>query len=100
MRAGTFPKLTASTANSRVAEFVATTITTIFAFTLVIAIVAPPNNWDSTTYHMARVLNWIQQESVNHFPTYNLRQIELNPWAEYAILQFQLLSGGDYLANL
>ena len=52
------------------------------------------------TYHMSRVMHWLQQGSVDHFPTSNTRQIELNPWAEFAILQFQVLSGGDHLANL
>ena len=75
-------------------------ISVILACTFVIAVVAPPNNWDSLTYHMTRVMFWIQQGSVAHFPTNNLRQIELNPWAEFAITHFQLLSAGDRFANL
>lgn len=68
--------------------------------TFVTAIVAPPNNWDSMTYHMSRVVHWLQNRSVAHYPTHILRQIELNPWAEFAITQFQALSGGDRYANL
>jgi 4-amino-4-deoxy-L-arabinose transferase-like glycosyltransferase len=52
------------------------------------------------TYHMSRVMHWFQQGSVAHYPTNILRQLELNPWAEFAILHLQVLSGGDYLANL
>ena len=100
IRTGSFPKPKTSIVLSRAEKLGVVTITIILAFTFIIAIVAPPNSWDSMTYHMTRVMNWIQQESINHFPTNNLRQLELNPWAEYAILQFQLLSGGDYLANL
>jgi len=64
------------------------------------AVVAPPNTWDSMTYHMSRVMHWIQNQSVAHYPTNIIRQIELNPWAEFAITNFQILSKGDYLANL
>jgi len=72
----------------------------ILAGTLLIAIVSPPNTWDSLVYHMTRVMFWIQNGSVAHFATNNLRQIELNPFAEFAILHLQLLSGGDRFANL
>lgn len=68
--------------------------------TFIIAIVSPPNNWDSMTYHMSRVMHWLQNRSVAHYPTHILRQIDLNPWAEFAITQFQALSGGDRYANL
>ena len=68
--------------------------------TFVTAILAPPNTWDSMTYHMSRVMHWLQNRSVAHYPTHILRQIELNPWAEFAITHFQALSGGDRYANL
>ncbi|MBI3977567.1 MAG: glycosyltransferase family 39 protein [Chloroflexi bacterium] len=66
----------------------------------VIALAAPPNTWDSMTYHMPRVVHWIQQGSVDHYPTSVLRQLYQNPWAELAILHLQVLSGGDRFANL
>lgn len=66
----------------------------------VVALVAPPNTWDSMTYHMSRVMHWIQNESVAHYPTNIPRQLQLSPGAEFIILQLQLLSGGDRLANL
>ncbi len=65
-----------------------------------IAIVAAPNNWDSMTYHLGRVMHWIQNRSTDFYPTSILRQLYMKPWAEYAILHFQLLSGGDRFANL
>ena len=68
--------------------------------TLLIAVSAPPNNWDSMTYHMSRVVHWIQNSSVNHYPTHIDRQLWLNPWAEFAITHFQMLSGGDRFANM
>jgi hypothetical protein len=65
-----------------------------------IAVVAPPNNWDSMSYHMARVAHWIQNHSVDHYPTNYLPQLYHSPWAEFAIMHFQILSGGDRFANL
>ncbi|WP_373525495.1 ArnT family glycosyltransferase [Nostoc sp.] len=65
-----------------------------------IAIVAPPNNWDSMDYHMSRVAYWIQNHSVAHYPTSYTPQLYQNPWSEFVILHFQILSGGDYFANL
>ena len=72
----------------------------IMLTTLSIALICPPNNWDAMTYHMSRVMHWIQNQSVAHYRTNILRQIEMNPWAEYAITNFQILSDGDRFANL
>jgi hypothetical protein len=85
---------------SRTDKFLVIVIVGILTCTFVIAVVSPPNNNDSLTYHMSRVMHWLQQGSVAHFPTNVLRQLEMNPWAEFAILHLQLLSGSDYLANL
>ena len=66
----------------------------------IIAWISPPNNFDSMTYHMSRVVHWIQNKSVAYYPTHIPRQLHHNPWSEFAILQFQILSGGDRFANL
>ena len=52
------------------------------------------------TYHMSRVVHWIQDRSVANYPTHILRQLHQNPWSEFAILHFQVLSGSDRFANL
>ncbi|MEH2069344.1 MAG: hypothetical protein V7K47_14475 [Nostoc sp.] len=65
-----------------------------------IAIIAPPNNWDSMDYHMSRVAHWIQNHSVAHYPTSYTPQLYQNPWSEFVILHLQILSGADYFANL
>src|SRR5438093_3864597 len=65
-----------------------------------VAFVAPPNNADSMIYHMARVMHWLQNQSVAHYPTSIPKQLYQPPWAEFAITHFQVLSGGDRWANL
>lgn len=64
------------------------------------ALIAPPNTWDAMTYHMARVAHWAQNRSVAFYPASDQRQLYQHPWAEYALVQMQLLSGGDHFANM
>jgi hypothetical protein len=72
----------------------------IAAVTLFIALASPPNNWDSQTYHLARIEHWIQNRSLAFYPTSNTRQLMLPDFAEVLILQLRLLSGGDHLDNI
>lgn len=65
----------------------------------ILALVAPPNTWDSMTYHMGRIIHWLQNKNVEFYPTHISRQLYQNPWSEFAILNFQILTGGDRLAN-
>jgi hypothetical protein len=58
-----------------------------------------PNNWDSMTYHLARVAHWIQNRSVDIYPTNISRQITLGPGAEYLLLVAQVVADSDRLAN-
>jgi Flp pilus assembly protein TadD/4-amino-4-deoxy-L-arabinose transferase-like glycosyltransferase len=75
-------------------------IAVIVAALGLIALIAPPNNWDSMNYHMARVAHWIQNKSIGFYPTMLPSQLYQNPWAEFAIGHLQILSGGDRFANL
>lgn len=63
------------------------------------AVLYPPNNYDSMSYHMARVAHWIQEQSVDYYPTSIDRQNVMGPGAEYLILVPQLLAKSDVLAN-
>lgn len=74
-------------------------IVTVLLITWVLAWYAPPNTYDSMTYHMSRVMHWIQNRSVDFYPTSILRQLFSSPWSEYAILNLQLLSNSDRYAN-
>jgi hypothetical protein len=71
----------------------------IVILTGLVAWYAPPNTSDSMAYHMSRVVNWAQHQSVAHYATPTPHQLFQPPWAEFAILQLQLLSGSDRFAN-
>lgn len=64
-----------------------------------VAFIGPPNTWDSMDYHMARVLHWIQNQTVEFYPTHFSSQNQLAPGAEYIVMHLQILSGSDRLAN-
>ena len=84
---------------SRFLLFVLMSVIFIVVIIGLIAILSPPNNWDSMDYHLSRVVHWIQNHSIKHYPTSYTPQLYQNPWSEYVILHFQILTGGDYLAN-
>jgi len=65
-----------------------------------IAVTSAPNTVDALTYHLPRVLHWLQNGHVGHYPTSILRQVYLGPWSSYALLQFQALLDGDQLTGI
>jgi len=72
----------------------------ILGITFYISLKSPPNNYDSMTYHMARVANWIQNQNIEYYPTGTPRQNYSMPLAEFSILHLQILSKSDRYANL
>jgi hypothetical protein len=52
------------------------------------------------TYHMSRVMFWIEHRDVGFYATHSPRQLWMSPWAEYAILHLRLLWGDDCFSNL
>ncbi len=66
---------------------------------MIVARFAPPNTFDSLNYHMSRVAHWAQNHSVAHYPSGMELQNSYAPIAEYSVLNFYILSGGDHLAN-
>ncbi len=59
-----------------------------------IALLTPPNSVDALSYHLPRQLLWIQQGSLSHYPSHDLRQLEFPPMAESAGAQMMILAGG------
>jgi hypothetical protein len=76
------------------------TLAGLYLAELVVALVSPPNNWDSQTYHLPRIEHWVVQHDVGFFATRIHRQVTLAPGAEYLLLHLRLLTGGDALYNL
>ncbi|MBF0206048.1 MAG: hypothetical protein HQK53_04085 [Oligoflexia bacterium] len=81
-------------------NFLFSSILFILFFTLIIALIAPPNNWDSMTYHMSRVVHWQQNQSLDFYPTNIYRQLASFPFAEMLILLSVMIGDGDVFANL
>lgn len=71
----------------------------ILLITALIATFAFPTNWDSMSYHLSRVMHWLDQGSVAHYTTNIDRQLSQPPLAEYVILHLYALSFIPALAN-
>jgi hypothetical protein len=83
-----------------ISSFLIFLILFVVSLLAMISFFAPPNTVDSLVYHMARVVFWMDHNSVAYFPTNTLRQLYQPPLAEYIILHLQVLSGTDRFANL
>jgi len=71
----------------------------IIGITATVAILTPPQTWDSLTYHLSRVAHWAQENAVVPFATGIEVQNSMYPGGEILVLQFYVLAGGDRLAN-
>lgn len=68
---------------------------------LLLAVCTVPYNWDSMTYHLSRIANWTQNQSVGHYATHNIREIVSPVLAEFINLHVYILSGEkDIFFNL
>lgn len=59
-----------------------------------------PNTYDALTYHMTRIMHWLQHQDVTYFVCNDERLNYQLPLVEFMIMHFQLLLGQDYLANI
>jgi hypothetical protein len=73
---------------------------TILILTAITAYLAPPNTYDSLTYHMSRVAHWAQEGGVRPYASGIMRQNYMSPGAEMMVLQTYVLSQGDRWANV
>src|SRR3990172_5281924 len=67
---------------------------------LAVAWVAPANTADSLLYHIARVVHWAQNGSLEHYGTVYGHQLWNPPFPETVILTVRTLWGSDRPANL
>lgn len=65
-----------------------------------LAVAVAPNNWDSMTYHLARVAYWLQFDSALHFDNGTGRQLAQPPNGEFLHAWTMLMSGTDRFASL
>ncbi len=79
---------------------VALTIAGLLLGELILAIVSPPNTYDSQTYHLPKVEHWVQQHDLSFYPVRIHRQATYAPGAEYLLVHLRLLTGGDLLYGL
>lgn len=75
-------------------------VTIVLFLTGILALLTPPTTYDSLSYHLPRQIFWIHNQSIAQFPSFDLRQIEMPPLAEYITAQLMLLSGTDHQANM
>jgi hypothetical protein len=47
----------------------------ILVTNFILGILAPPNNYDSHTYHLSRIIIWIENKNVAHCPTILYQQL-------------------------
>jgi len=72
----------------------------VMLFNALLVFLVPPNNWDSMTYHLARVGYWLQHQSFYPWNTHNLRQTIFPPNVEILQMWCILLAGSDRVAGL
>lgn len=60
---------------------------------LFMAIVTVPYNWDSMSYHLPRIMQWVQNKSVAHYAVSDVRQLSSPVLAEFISLQIYLTTG-------
>ena len=72
----------------------------LFILLFIAALFTVPYNFDSMTYHLARIGHWIDNQSVNHFITNIDRQNYSPVLAEYNLLHMYLLTKSDSFLNL
>jgi hypothetical protein len=75
-------------------------VVALVAAELLLALLSPPNTYDSQTYHLPRIEQWMQRGSVDLFPTGIRRQITYPPGAEFLLLHLRMLTGSDAAYNL
>lgn len=67
----------------------------IYAVVVILALYTVPYNWDSMTYHLPRIMHWVQNGSVGHYATNSIRQIASPVFGEFVNLHVYILCGNS-----
>jgi hypothetical protein len=67
-------------------------------YELALALLTPPNNWDSMTYHLSRAAAWRQQHRIGYVAAHTSRENVNPPNAEILVLASLLVAHSDRLA--
>ena len=70
----------------------------ILIILFITGILSPPTIHDVFTYHMSRVMHWIQNRTLDYFPTSITWQLWMPPFSEMIQLNFYLLTGNDVMS--
>ena len=103
------PRLPLAAARSALAAIVFSPLTLLFlavvvsllGYELALALTVPPNNWDSLTYHLAKVAAWAHHGGVYWIPNAPTDRLnEFQPFAEQQILFLFVATHSDLLYAL
>ena len=67
----------------------------VFFFLAITCLVAAPNTSDAMRYHMPRVVYWFEYKSIAHYAAVEYCQLQMPPFAEFAMLHAFILAKGD-----
>lgn len=81
-------------------KFLYSAIGVIILVLLFQSLVYPTNNYDSMVYHMPRIIHWIQNGSLAHYPTHIDRQLYQPPFSELVVGNELLLNRSDFFSNI
>lgn len=72
----------------------------VVVIVFVVGITSGPSNNDVLSYHLPRVMHWLQQGSVDHYPTDIERQLFLGPFPAYLVMHLVAATGTDGIVFL
>ena len=98
IRRDTLPPVSIPGGRAGAAALAAIAIPVVGAF--LSAVFGPPNMVDVASYHMPRVIYWLQDGSVRFFATSFYQQLSLQPLMEYGLAHLYALGGGDRFVQL
>ena len=84
---------------SRIELILLSLLTLIYLTIFIQGLIYPPNNWDSLSYHMPRITEWLSHGNLENYPTHIIRQLYQPTLCEYFILHFNALARNDIFSN-